>query len=78
MSRWLFRLCIEHTFEIVAAVITYVVARWLLDLSTPEKDYLIFYRWWPLEFELRWYRGPEYYHQLRGMRLLWQVLPTGF
>lgn len=74
MSRqWLYRLCAEHTLEIVASAITYIIARWLLEMSTPEEDWYEVRRWWPFP-ALRWYRGPEYLHQLRGMRLLREAL----
>lgn len=72
-TRWLWRLLAEHTLEIAAAICTYIAARWLLELSTPKEDILTFWRWWPLDFELRWYRGLEYWHQLRGLRILEQV-----
>lgn len=70
MNRWIMRVIVENSFELVVGVLVYLAARWLLDLSTPEKDYVLVYRWWPLAFELRWYRGPEYWHQLRGLRIL--------
>lgn len=70
MMEFVKRAIAEHFLAIVASALSYLLARWLLDLSTPEKDWEKLRRWWPGWPELRWYRGPEYFHQLRGTRLL--------
>lgn len=75
MMNMIRRLVIEHSFALASAALAYLAGRWLLDLSTPEEDWDALVRWWDeLEgisfFALRWYRWPEYRHQLRGARLL--------
>lgn len=73
MMQYVRRLLIEHSFQLASAALAYLVGRWLLDLSTPEKDWAEFVRWWeslPSWSDLRWYRWPEYRHVLRGTRLL--------
>ena len=63
---------IENAVYVVAALIVTLFQRWLLGLSTPEKDK----RWAEqtafgnLLYRLRWYRGVEFFHQLRAKRLL--------
>lgn len=73
MMDFLLRSIAAHLLDIVAAVCSYIAARYLLDLSTPEKDWRAVQRWRLFDIELRWYRGWEYFHQVRGMRILGRV-----
>lgn len=45
-----------------------LVTRWLLDLSTPEKDlkWLRRQHWYQQIARLKFYRGLEYFHQLKA------------
>jgi hypothetical protein len=48
-----------------------VLCRWLLDLSTPQKD-LAWLQRQPFMFHvkrLKWYTGIEYFHQLKFRRM---------
>lgn len=67
------KIFVGHLLDIAVAIISYLAARWFLDMSTPAKDWKAFQRWWPFP-ELKWYRGPEYFHQLRGSRILSQAV----
>lgn len=54
------------------AIASFVLARWIMELSTPQKD-IAWVTGQPLWYELkrlRWYRGMEYIHQLRFKRLM--------
>lgn len=71
MMFYLKKALLDHFLALVASAFSYLAARWLLDLSTPEKDWETFCRWMTyFEVDLRWYRGAEVFHQLRGARLL--------
>jgi hypothetical protein len=65
---------IIEALRVCFALATLILTRWLLGMSTPEDDM----RWvdsWPLwDFlhRLNWYRGVEYFHQVRAWRLLGQ------
>lgn len=60
----------ENTIVCAFAFVQFLIARWMLELSTPEKDM----RWLkircPVLFRLRWYRGFELWHQWQGARML--------
>lgn len=76
MMQFLFRAIVERVLDVLAAIGSYLAGRWLFDISTPEKDKQEVQRWrfvqrFPLE--LRWYRGLEYFHQVRGARILAQM-----
>lgn len=63
---------IENCLQIGAAVVIILLQRWLLELSTFEKDWRwvkrqAVYRWLS---RARWYRGREIYHQYQAYRLL--------
>jgi hypothetical protein len=64
--------CILTSIHIVDAVLTLLLSRWLLELSTPEKDI----KWLKRQKiyqeckRLNFYRGMEYIHQVRAKRLL--------
>jgi hypothetical protein len=64
--------CIMGAIHIADAIITLLLSRWLLELSTPEKDIL----WLKKQpgyqdfTRLKFYRGTEYMHQLRARRIL--------
>lgn len=58
--------------QIATAVIITILQRWLLELSSIEKDM----RWlrrqalFQIVARAKWYRGKELYHQWRGTRIL--------
>ncbi len=54
------------------ALATLILTRWLLGMSTPESDLAWVDSWgiWSILDRLQWYRGLEYFHQLRAWRLL--------
>jgi hypothetical protein len=66
---------IHNAMQIGAAVIITLLQRWLLELSTVEKDLCWLKRqsfyWWFAR--ARWYRGMEVYHQYKAIRLLGTV-----
>lgn len=61
---------IETIATIVAAVGAYIAARWLLGISSPEKDIAELLRWRIFNLDLKWYRGLEYIYQIKARRLL--------
>lgn len=61
---------IEEVIRASGQLLTLLLGRWLYALSNPRKDWLWLMSTKPFSFNLRWYRGIELYHQLRGMRLL--------
>jgi hypothetical protein len=62
----------ESLCQIVTATIIVLIQRWLLELSTLEKDiaWLKRQRWYQCLTRLRFYQGDNVYHQLRAYRLL--------
>lgn len=65
-----------HTFltnliDLASAVASLILSRWLLELSSPEKDLRWLRRqgWFEWLQALRWYRWPEYRYQLAFQRL---------
>ena len=70
--REMFTQLIENALQIGAALIITLLQRWILELSTIEKDIRWLKRqrvyWWFVS--ARWYRGREVYHQARAYRLL--------
>lgn len=62
----------KNGMEIGVALATFLLARWLLEISTPEKDLLVLQRYYTqvAGMNLSWYRGMEMYHQVRGYFLL--------
>ena len=61
-------LFLEKLIEVAAAFLTLLAARYLYEISTPEKDLrrLRAFFW----YNPGWYRGLELHHQIRGWRLL--------
>lgn len=61
--------------HIVGTAIGVLLTRWLMGLSTPEKDMLWLeqQKWYNRLFRLRFYRGMEYAHQLKAGRILKRV-----
>lgn len=73
--REVFTNLLESAMQIGAAIIITLLQRWLLELSTLEKDWRWFkrqpvYGWF---VSAKWYRGREVYHQARAYRLLGTV-----
>jgi len=64
---------LEELIKLLAAVCTFILARWIYGLSTPEKDYRMVMSWKLFNLPLKFYRGIEAYHQLRGALLLMQL-----
>jgi hypothetical protein len=66
--------CILTSIHIVDAVITLLLSRWLLELSTPEKDmkWIKKQKIYQEYKRLKFYRGMEYVHQVRAKRI-WAV-----
>lgn len=58
--------------QLTSAFVTLVLSRWLLGLSSPEQDRRWLHRqpWYQTLKRLKWYRGNEIIHQLRGMYVL--------
>lgn len=67
---------INSLLQIGTALIITILQRWLLQLSTPEKDWCWFQRTrlYQAFQSAKWYRGLEVYHQARAYRLLGDVL----
>jgi hypothetical protein len=61
---------LEEFLKLIAACLTFLIARWLYGLSTPEKDIAWLLSLDVLNVPLKFYRGIEVYHQLRGIALL--------
>jgi hypothetical protein len=63
--------CILTSIHIADAVITLLLSRWLLELSTPEKDlkWLKRQKVYQDYKRLKFYRGMEYIHQMRAKRI---------
>jgi hypothetical protein len=62
----------ESLTQIITATIIVLIQRWLLELSTIEKDiaWLKRQHWYQRLTRLRFYQGDNVYHQLRAYRLL--------
>lgn len=66
------RTFIANLLALVESCLSLILSRWLLELSTPARDLLWLQQqpaYWFL-WRLRWYRGVEYFHQLRARKLL--------
>lgn len=61
---------IEHTVQIISACCIYIAARWLLGISTPQKDIAEIQSWRIFQFDRAFYRGSEYMHQVRARNIL--------
>ncbi len=64
---------LQNILEMLAGIGTFIVARWILELSSPVQDLRMltaFFRYLPMYRAIRWYRGIEYIHQLRGVSIL--------
>lgn len=60
---------IEHVLQVVSATLCYLAARYLLDISTPQRDYQELLSMEVFNIDARWYRGPEYFHQLKAKKV---------
>jgi hypothetical protein len=67
---------LEESIRVASQFLTLLLGRWLYALSNPRKDYAWLLAQAPFAFSLRWYRGIELYHQLRGMRILYEYYTT--
>lgn len=63
---------LNNGIQVVAACAITFIQRWLLGFSTYEKDKATFQktRLYYLLNRLSWYRGREFFHQIRGTKLL--------
>lgn len=66
------RTFITNLLSLVGTFASLILSRWLLELSSPSRDWIwlqqqpaFWYVW-----RLRWYRGAEFFHQLRARKLL--------
>jgi hypothetical protein len=61
--------------NIVGVTISTLIMRWLLGLSTLEKDiwWIKETRLWKIMTRLQFYRGFEYIHQVRGQKYVYSV-----
>ncbi len=60
--------CIIEMINVGGTLVAAILMRWLLTLSTPEKDlaWLKKQAWYKQLSRLKFYRGQEYVHQLRA------------
>lgn len=65
---------VEGLFQIGIAVIITILQRWLLGLSTFEKDlqWLKRQKIYGYIISMKWYRGIEAYHQWNSYRIYYQ------
>jgi len=58
--------------NIVGVTISTLIMRWLLQLSTIEKDiqWICRTKMWKSLTRLQFYQGAEYLHQIRGKRIV--------
>jgi hypothetical protein len=63
---------LAEVVHVVGTFIAVLLTRWLLALSTPQKDicWLKQQHWYQRLFRLRFYRGMELAHQWKAERLL--------
>lgn len=63
---------ISEAIEIVGTGLATLLMRWLLELSTPQKDiaWLKRQHWYSYLERLQFYRGLEYYRQLQFFRIV--------
>jgi len=66
---------LENLLQVMAACAMYLAARWLLDISTPQKDLAELRTWELFRIDTKWYRGLEYMHQIRARNLLNKETP---
>jgi hypothetical protein len=65
------RLILE-LIQLASMVFAMILVRWMLELSSPRADWYWFKNldlWYHFK-RLKWYRGPEYMHQLKFQQLL--------
>lgn len=55
---------------VAVAWLSYLAARWMLDISSPEQDYREMLTWPIFNISPKWYRGMEFWHQVRAWKLL--------
>lgn len=62
---------ITEMISILGTTVATLIMRWLLNVSTPEKDrrWLISHGWYREVEKLKFYRGFEYAHQVRARRV---------
>lgn len=67
-------------FQLAMACCVAIVQRWMLGISTPEKDIhwlknQAIWRYLLVSWKIgKWYRGIELFHQLRGWKLVKDAL----
>lgn len=70
--QYMLNTCIIECIHMSGTIISVLVMRWLLALSTPEKDmiWLQGQTWYRNLSLLHYYRGVEYLHQIRARRIM--------
>jgi hypothetical protein len=65
-------ICIIECISIASTTISVVIMRWLLQISSPEKDmqWVKKQEWCADLKNLRFYRGIEYIHQINFKRII--------
>lgn len=63
---------ITEMISIVGTTVATLIMRWLLNLSTPEKDrkWVVSQGWYRQVEKLKYYRGFEYGRQMNAKRIL--------
>ncbi len=65
---------VDSLAQLCVAGLSYLLGRWLFDLSSPEQDWYLLrtHRIWSfISRSLRWYNGTEFIHQVRAYKLLY-------
>jgi len=59
---------IIEVINVGGTLLAAIIMRWLLALSTPEKDFIWLkqQRWYKQLTRLKFYRGKEFFHQMRA------------
>jgi hypothetical protein len=70
MRHTFIRCLIENGISLVATFLQCVIMRWMLELSKPKEDLKSVSDIWRYLKELSWYRGTEYFHQLKFWRVI--------
>lgn len=62
----------ENILQLSTAFLIVLLQRWLLCLSTPQKDWKWFQgtKFYRFFYHIQWYRGIEFYHQYQAKGII--------
>lgn len=78
MTKQILALISLESVRLGFAVATLLLSRWIMELSSPSKDWRTFQEWLDsMRFVWQWYAGREGFHQMRGLLILRRAYKNG-